>query len=92
MSDFAWLIEAPGPNYLGVWQLGHNPPQFRWTSDANKALRFWSKEQADLTAGAVRALQPALWAFAGTLGEAWPREHVWLAKETADVESRPEVP
>jgi hypothetical protein len=75
MTDFAWLIEAPGARYLAVRQLSSNKPDFTWTPDANKALRFWSKEQADLASGAIRALNPDLWGFALTLGEAWPREH-----------------
>lgn len=77
MTDFAWLVEAPGQNYLGVREIGHHP-EFYWTRDANKALRFWTKEQADLTAMAVRRMEPKLWGFAVTLGEAWPREHGWL--------------
>lgn len=79
MSDFAWLIEAPGPNYLWVRTIGHHT-DFAWTTDANKALRFYSKEQADQTAMGIRGLAPALWAFAVTLGDAWPREHAFLAK------------
>lgn len=78
MTDFAWLIEAPGQRYLAVRQLSSNPPDFYWTQDANAALRFWSREQADLAAGGIRTLNPDLWGFALTLGEAWPREHGWL--------------
>jgi len=77
MSDFAWLIEAPGANYLAVGKVR----RFYWTTDANQALRFWSMEQADLTATAVRELNPDLWAFALTLGEAWPRQHAWFGKD-----------
>jgi hypothetical protein len=84
MTDFAWLIEAPGARYLAVRQLSSNKPDFTWTMDANKALRFWSKEQADLTAGGVRALQPDLWGFALTLGEAWPREHGFVSLPTSE--------
>lgn len=74
---FCWLIEAPGANYLSTWSIG-GATRFRWASDPNKALRFYSREQADSVAMAVRALDPDLWGFAGTLGEAWPREHGWL--------------
>lgn len=80
MTDFAWLIEAPGQNYLAVRKAGLTP-RFHWTDDANKALRFWSREQADLTAAAVRQLNPDLWAFASLLGEAWPHQHGWLESE-----------
>lgn len=83
-QEVAWLVEAPGHNYLGARNIAHYP-DFYWTNDANKALRFWSREQADLTAMAVRRLVPELWAFAATLGEAWPREHKWFAK--SDVEA-----
>lgn len=88
MSNFAWLIEAPGPRYLSVRQLSSNPPDFFWTTHADKALRFWSKEQADLTASGVRALKPDLWGFALTLGEAWPREHGWI-EETNPADRQP---
>lgn len=77
MSDFAWLVEAPGANYLGAREIGHHP-EFYWTNDANKALRFWSKEQADLTMMSVRRMEPRLFVFTINLGEAWPRQHAWL--------------
>jgi hypothetical protein len=73
-ADFAWLVEAPGPNYLGARAIG-GFPDFFWTSDATKALRFWTKEQADFTAMAVRRMEPRLWDFALTLGDAFPRQH-----------------
>lgn len=79
MTDFCWLIEAPGANYLAVRKApGDYRGEFFWTSDPNRALRFFDKEQADLSSTAIRALHPDLWGFAGTLGEAWPREHGWL--------------
>lgn len=77
---FAWVIEAPGQHYLAAREIG-GLTSFHWTTDHEKALRFWSREQADLTASGVRRLEPALWAFAGTLGEAWPREHGWIARQ-----------
>ena len=79
-GQFAWLIEAPGQRYLGAQTIDHQA-SFHWTADAQKALRFWSKEQADQTMMAVRRLHPDLWGFALTLGEAWPREHKWLAAQ-----------
>lgn len=78
-TAFAWVMEAPGPHYLSAREIG-GLTSFHWTADPNKALRFWSKEQADLTASAVRKLEPSLWSFAGALGEAWPREHGWIAR------------
>lgn len=80
----AWLIEAPGTNYLAVRTLGR--PEFYWTPDPNKALRFFTKQDADQTAMAVRRMEPDLWGFALTLGEAWPREHKWLCDHPASGE------
>lgn len=80
MNYFAWLIEAPGQRYLGVRKaLGDYRSEFYWTDDPHKALRLISQEAADGVAMAVRKLAPDLWGFASTLGEAWPREHGWLA-------------
>ena len=81
MTDFAWLIEAPGPMYLRTRTIGHHP-DFGWTHEANEALRFISKDQADGVMMAVRRMEPALFAFESTLGNAWPREHGWLALAT----------
>lgn len=79
-TQFAWLIEAPGPCYLGVRKApGDYRGVFYWTSDANRALRFFNKEQTDLSLTAIRVLRPDLWSFTSTLGEAWPREHGWLS-------------
>lgn len=75
-TSFSWLIEAPGQNYLGARRLGRS--EFYWTPDHAKALRFWSKEQADQTMMAVREATPALFAFAANLGDARPRQHCWL--------------
>jgi hypothetical protein len=77
MTEFSWLIEAPGQNYLGTQEIGLQS-RFYWTNDAAKALRFCSKEQADGVMMAVRKLAPDLWDFALTLGEAFPREHGYL--------------
>jgi hypothetical protein len=46
MTDFAWLIEAPGPRYLAVRQISSNKPDFCWKSDPALALRFHSQLQA----------------------------------------------
>lgn len=84
MSDFAWLIEAPGARYLGTRDIGHYP-EFYWTTDAAKATRFMSSIQADGVMMAVRRLAPELWAFAANLGEARPTEHGWLDDARADL-------
>jgi hypothetical protein len=77
MTDFAWLIEAPGPHYLGTRTLGVH--EFFWTTDASRAVRFVSREAADGVMMAVRHMAPALFAFAVTLGDARPVEHGWIA-------------
>ncbi len=52
MSDFRWLIEAPGPRYLAVQRLRMSD-SFEWTTDHDKALAFRSQDQADQTRLAV---------------------------------------
>lgn len=80
-NNFAWLIEAPGNNYLGARNIAHTP-EFYWTKDHNKALNFCSAEQANDTMMAIRALSPTLFEFARTLGDAMVTEYGWLvAKE-----------
>lgn len=76
MTDFAWLIEAPGQNYLATREIGHHP-EFFWSRDHARAVRFISAEQAYGVMMAVRRMEPALWAFAANLGEARPVEHGW---------------
>lgn len=84
MSDFAWVIEAPGQNYLGARAIGYYP-EFFWTRDHERAIRFVSQKQADSVMMAVRQAVPELWAFALTLGEARPIEHAWIADKLGDV-------
>jgi hypothetical protein len=75
-TNFSWLIEAPGQNYLGTRDIGHYP-EFYWTNNPHKATRFHSQAQADGVMMAVRQAVPDLWAFAVNLGEARPVEHGW---------------
>jgi hypothetical protein len=42
MEETAWLIELEGPKWMAIID---GEPQ--WTGDANKALRFARKEDAD---------------------------------------------
>lgn len=75
-DGFAWLIEAPGQHYLAARAVaGH---KFYWTQDHDAALRFVSEGQADLAMMAIRELDPKLFGFAETLGEARPIEHSWI--------------
>lgn len=83
MADFAWLIEAPGPRFLGARCIG-GYHHFYWSSDANEGVRFVNREQADACMMSIRAAVPALFAFAVNLGDASPREHGWLSANPAE--------
>lgn len=89
MTEFAWLIEAPGPRYLGTREIGHYP-EFFWTDDTNAATRFMAAWQADGVMMAVRRMEPALFAFAVNLGDARPTEHGYL--EAFDIETASNCP
>ncbi len=90
-DDFRWLIEAPGQRYLAVQRL-HMSDNFEWTTDHDKAIAFRSEEQADALMMAVRQMdrelcnvrtgvdKHGLFSFEATLGNAWAREHGWLAR------------
>ena len=83
MSDFRWLIEAPGIQYLAVQRLSMSHT-FEWTKDHNKALAFRSEEQADDLMMTVRQMDRdfrngELFAFEATLGNAKAIEHGWMA-------------
>ena len=86
MNEFAWLIEAPGQRYLAV-QCLRMSNSFEWSQDHNKAIRFYSKEQADATMMAVRQLAPDFFGFEKTIGDARPVEHGWI-NSLHDVEPR----
>jgi len=90
-TQFCWLIEAPGRRYLASRKLGHYY-DFHWTESHDKALRFFSEEQADFTMMAVRqmdreydALQNygglrfgKLFSFEHSLGNAKAVEHGFM--------------
>lgn len=82
MTDFRWLIEAPGQRYLAVQRLNHGR-YFEWTTDHDKALAFRSEEQADDLMMAVRHLawlsNVVLFGFETTLGNAKAIEHGWMS-------------
>ncbi len=77
MTDFRWLIEAPGQRYLAARKLGNH--EFHWTQDHDKAIAFRSEAQADMTMMAIRDLAPSLFDFERTLGNAKAVEHAWMA-------------
>lgn len=83
MSDFRWLIEAPGVRYLAVQRLNMSD-NFKWTADHNEALAFRSEDQADALMMAVRQWdrqyrQGELFGFESTLGNAKAVEHGWMS-------------
>lgn len=90
MSDFRWLIEAPGQRYLAVQRLSMSE-NFHWTTDHNKALVFRSQDQADALMMAVRQVSRdygkpdttfgGLFEFESSLGCARAIEHGWLNEE-----------
>jgi hypothetical protein len=91
MSDFRWLIEAPGPRYLAVQRLTSSA-NFKWTQDHDKALAFRSQEQAEHLMDALRQMDRAfdsqenggklswgkIFAFEPTMGNARAVEHGWI--------------
>ena len=91
MSDFRWLIEAPGQRYLAVQRLDASN-NFEWTTDHDKAIAFRSEEQADALMMALRQLDRQLesydnggklswgklFAFEPSLGNAKAIEHGWM--------------
>ncbi len=81
MTDFSWLIEAPGPYYLGARKVGRY--EFFWTDNPSRATRFMSAEQADGVMMAVRELKPDMFAFAVNLRDARPIEHGWVSDDSA---------
>ena len=78
MTQFTWLIEAPGPRYLAVRALPSTYYEFIWKQDASDALRFWSKDHANSTMMALRRMQPDLFAFEKNLGDAAAVEHGFM--------------
>ena len=76
MSDYRWLIEAPGTKYLAVREIAHSHT-FHWSGEHDKALHFRTEAQADGLMMAVRQLAPELFGFAVTLGDARAVEHAW---------------
>jgi len=83
MSDFRWLIEAPGARYLAARKLGNH--EFHWTQDHNEAIAFRTEAQADITMMAIRDINrqingfdKGLFGFEASLGNACAVEHGWL--------------
>lgn len=83
MSDFRWLIEAPGQRYLAARKIGNY--EFHWTQDHNAAIAFRTESQADATMMAIRDMDRAingfdkgLFAFEVNLGNAKAVEHGWV--------------
>ena len=77
VEQYHWLIEAPGPYWLTVRNIGHQH-KFHWSADHNEAIRFQTGRQADATMMAIRTMSPELFAFATLLADARVVEHGWL--------------
>ena len=75
MTEFRWLIEAPGPKYLFAREVGGW--EFSWTGDHNQALAFRDEKQADDLLMVARALQPTAFEFEKNLSGARAVEHGW---------------
>lgn len=84
MTNFRWLIEAPGQRYLSVRRLTGRH-SFTWTTDHNAALQFKSQEQADLMMQALRDMDRTLFGFDETLGPARATEHGWIKNDEPPV-------
>lgn len=82
-DEFGWLIEAPGLRYLCARTVPSTHGEFVWTLDHNQALRFVSEVQATKSMMAIREMNPALFGFETTLGNARAVEHGWMATEAA---------
>jgi hypothetical protein len=73
-TAYGWVVEMQGPAYLSARHAGGY--EFCWTDDHSKAIRFPTREQADLVMMAVRQLRGDL--FPSCLTQV-PRatEHAW---------------
>jgi hypothetical protein len=54
-GQYGWVIEMQGPAYLSAHHLGGY--EFYWTENHYDAIRFTTREQADLVMMAVRQLR-----------------------------------
>jgi len=88
-----YLIEAPGPHYLGVKSV-NNVTEFHWTPSAEYAIAFVREKQARLVLAALRLLCPRLFEFAVVLREPkvvshTPREEAPAGVDLGDVPEPP---
>ena len=74
MTMTVWLVEAPGPHYLGVRNLV-NGSDFFWTRDRDKAIPFITQKQADSVMMGVRTLNKDIFNFAKVLSDPKPTSH-----------------
>lgn len=79
MTEFRWLIEAPGPRWLAVRELT-SMFDFIWSSNHDAALAFRSQEQANGAMQAIRSIKRELFGFEDTLGPARAIEHGYLGE------------
>ena len=74
--DYKWVIVAPGTRYLTVTRVGGE--SFHCITEHLSAILFESGDVADAVMMAIRYLEPNLFAFEDTLGNARAVEHGWL--------------
>lgn len=78
MSETAWVIEASfmPPHYIEVRDLGC--VEFHWTDDANKALRFARKQDAEAVLDLLfESTLPFRQLVCGPFPQPQARQHVW---------------
>ena len=61
-TEYAWLIETAGPHYIYLDTVGHLN-LMRWTSDANKAIRFARKIDAENVIIGLCRIEPSMFKF-----------------------------
>lgn len=74
MDDVAWLIESPGPQYLGIFEYNRT---FMWTPDHAKATRFARMLDAGSAMMIAKSYQPELF-DGGKWEQTKAVEHKWL--------------
>jgi hypothetical protein len=66
--DNIWVVEAPGPHFLSVRELGGY--EFYWQKDPDGAIQFVARDGAEHTMYAIRQMNRDLFAFDMMLGDA----------------------
>lgn len=80
MTEYSWLIEAPGLYYLEVTKDGY----FGWTLDPHRALRLHSSAQANAFIAGMMKAKPELFVFARLLSDAKAIEHGFMEPDALE--------